>query len=57
MPDFPDNQTIEHAFRETTRVIDSLPANTESREAKRLVTIAEGLAHESREKAPSESGE
>ena len=44
------HEAIEQAFRGTNEVIESLPDRTETREVKRLLTVAEELAHDARER-------
>lgn len=52
MPEQPlTHEVIERAVKtEPLRVLSTLPDCVESREAKRLVEIVDGLAHQAREK-------
>ena len=51
------SEQIEGAFAVPTEILKRLPNNTESREAGRLVKIAEDLAHQARERAPRPNGD
>jgi hypothetical protein len=44
------HEGIEQAFKPAAEVIAKLPDTTETREARRLVDVAERLTHESRER-------
>jgi hypothetical protein len=46
----PDHQTIEDAFKKTNEVVGTLPNNLEHRRAEEHLKIAEGYAHDSRER-------
>jgi hypothetical protein len=51
------NEQIEGAFAVPTVILKRLPDSIESREAGRLVRIAEELAHEARDRAPRPNGD
>lgn len=51
------HETIENAFKPAAEVIARLPDTTESREARRLVDVAEKLTHEARERVRPEGSE
>jgi hypothetical protein len=51
------NEQIEGAFAVPTEILKRLPDSIESREAGRLVRIAEELAHEARDRAPRPNGD
>ena len=59
MSDVPDHQTIEDAFRWPSEVVGRLPDSIETREARRLLEVSEGLAHQARERVrpPTEDEE
>jgi hypothetical protein len=46
----PEHQTIEDAFKKTNEVVGTLPNNLEHRRAEEHLKIAEGYAHDSRER-------
>jgi hypothetical protein len=47
----PDHETLERVLKtEPLKALDTLPDCTESREAKRLVSVVDDLAHQAREK-------
>lgn len=45
-----DHEAIEKAYKPASEVISRLPDTTETREARRLLGISEGLVHEARER-------
>lgn len=57
MTDRITHENIEGAFKPAVEVIARLPDSTESREARRLVTVAEKLTHEARERAKTEDAD
>jgi hypothetical protein len=44
------HEDIEGAYKPATEIIAKLPDTTETREARRLVDVAEKLTHEARER-------
>lgn len=55
MTDTPNHEHIEQAFKPATDLMERLPDCIETREARRVIGVAENLAHEARERhAPKE---
>lgn len=44
------HEMIERAFKAPAEIIEKLPETTETREVRRLLTVAEQLTHETRER-------
>jgi hypothetical protein len=57
MSEHVSHEQIEGAFGVPTEILSRLPDSIESREAGRLVKIAEDLTHQARERAPRPNGD
>lgn len=51
----PQHEDLEQAFDGVKKIVGRLPANTERREAERLLDVAADLAHEARERPADRS--
>jgi hypothetical protein len=57
MTEIVSHQEIEDAYRWAGEITKRLPDSIESREARRLIEVSEGLAHQARERVRPEPSE
>lgn len=50
----PTHEDLEHAFHAPQKVLARLPDSIEARESRRLIDVAEKLAHQARERVRPE---